>query len=222
MSKLDYISIHGFKSIKALEKLTLGPINVIIGANGSGKSNLIGAFAFLHALREGNLSNYVSKSGGAGNILHFGPKATPSMRFHVSFDDEMNQYSISLDATNDDRLFVSAESSYFWGNRSYPRPYANSFPRLVNGEAGISSSGLTRTPAHVQSKLATWRIYHFHDTGSGSALKVTSKLNDNWVFKANGENLPAFLYLLKMRFPESYRGIIQAVSKIAPFFSDFI
>jgi predicted ATPase len=222
MSKLDYISIHGFKSIKAIEKLPLGPINVVIGANGSGKSNFIGAFAFLHTLREGNLTHYVSKSGGAGNILHFGPKITPSMRFHVSFDDEVNQYSVSLDATDDARLFVSKETSYFWGNKSYPRPYETSLPRLVTGEAGISSSGLTRTPLHVQSKLATWRIYHFHDTSSGSALKATAKVNDNLLFRATGENLPAFLYLLKVRYPDSYKMIVQAVAQIAPFFYDFI
>jgi len=222
MSKLDYISIHGFKSIKALEKLPLGPINVVIGANGSGKSNLIGAFAFLHTLREGNLANYVSKSGGAGNILHFGPKVTPSLSFLVSFDNEVNQYAISLEPTDDDRLFINLEHSFFWGNKTLLRPYETSFLRLGNGEAGISSSGLTKTRMHVQSKLTTWRIYHFHDTSSGSALKATAKVNDNFLFRAKGENLPAFLYLLKIRYPDSYRMIVQAVAKIAPFFVDFI
>ena len=34
---LDYITIQGFKSIASIEKLELRPINVVIGANGSGK-----------------------------------------------------------------------------------------------------------------------------------------------------------------------------------------
>lgn len=222
MSKLDYISIHGFKSIKEIEKLPLGPINVVIGANGSGKSNFVGAFAFLHALREGNLASYVGKASGADNILHFGRKGSPKLKFHISFDSEVNQYEIGLTPTDDNRFFVEEESAYFW-NKRYPKPYSTGLPTRPNGEAGISGSeGLPETGRYVRSKLASWRIYHFHDTGSGSALKATAKLNDNRVFRATGENLPAFLYLLKEQHPESYKMIVQAVAKIAPFFSDFI
>jgi AAA15 family ATPase/GTPase len=36
---LDSITIKGFKSIAAIEDLRLRPINILIGANGSGKSN---------------------------------------------------------------------------------------------------------------------------------------------------------------------------------------
>ena len=52
---LDYISIRGFKSIASIDKLPLKPVNVLIGSNGSGKSNFIGLFSFLHAVREGRL-----------------------------------------------------------------------------------------------------------------------------------------------------------------------
>ncbi len=44
---LDYISIEGFRSIRAIEKLKLRPINILIGANGSGKSNFVEIFSFL-------------------------------------------------------------------------------------------------------------------------------------------------------------------------------
>ncbi len=72
MPELDYITIKGFKSIASVEKLKLGSINVVIGANGSGKSNFIGVFSFLNAIREGRLEDYVIKSGGANKVLHFG------------------------------------------------------------------------------------------------------------------------------------------------------
>jgi predicted ATPase len=38
-TELDYVSVQGFKSIASLDKLGLPPVNVIIGSNGSGKSN---------------------------------------------------------------------------------------------------------------------------------------------------------------------------------------
>ncbi|NEQ97216.1 MAG: AAA family ATPase, partial [Cyanothece sp. SIO2G6] len=69
---LDYISIKGFRSIREIEKLELRPINILVGANGSGKSNFVGAFTFLNAIRQGRLSRYLGQRGGANRVLHFG------------------------------------------------------------------------------------------------------------------------------------------------------
>ena len=52
---LDKISVQGFKSIASIKDLDLGRMNILIGSNGSGKSNFIGVFSFLHAIREGRL-----------------------------------------------------------------------------------------------------------------------------------------------------------------------
>ena len=46
MKTLHTLTIEGFKSIKHAE-LALGDLNVVIGANGAGKSNLIGVFRLL-------------------------------------------------------------------------------------------------------------------------------------------------------------------------------
>ena len=56
MPALDWITIEGFKSIASLERLRLRPINVLIGANGSGKSNFLEEFSLLQALRSRGLS----------------------------------------------------------------------------------------------------------------------------------------------------------------------
>src|SRR6266576_3905576 len=98
-SPLDYITIRGFKSIASVEKLELRPINVVIGPNGSGKSNFIGVFAFLHAIREGRLQDYVTKAGGADKVLHFGAKATPKLLIAISFQEGVNQYQVALEPT---------------------------------------------------------------------------------------------------------------------------
>ena len=73
---MDWISVEGFRSIARLEQLALRPINVLIGANGSGKSNFIAVFALLRALRADRLHTYVGTSGGAERNLHFGARAT--------------------------------------------------------------------------------------------------------------------------------------------------
>ena len=41
---VDYLTIRGFKSIKSMDRLKLENLNVLIGANGSGKSNFVSYF----------------------------------------------------------------------------------------------------------------------------------------------------------------------------------
>jgi len=112
--ELDYITIKGFKSIASVEKLKLGAINLIIGPNGSGKSNLIGVFPFLHEIREGRLNDYVRRAGGAEQLLHFGSKMTNEILIKISFRQEVNQYQLRLKTTEDDSLYPSDETAYFW------------------------------------------------------------------------------------------------------------
>src|ERR1700692_407194 len=100
---LDCITIQGFKSIASVE-VPLRPINVVIGPNGSGKSNFIGVFAFLHAVREGRMKDYVTAAGGAERVLHFGSKTTNEIHFHLSFANGVNQYELKLSPTQDDGL----------------------------------------------------------------------------------------------------------------------
>lgn len=68
---MDYIEINGYKSIKNV-RIDLAPINILIGANGSGKSNFISFFEFLNRLFNRKLNEYVALIGGDNKILHKG------------------------------------------------------------------------------------------------------------------------------------------------------
>ena len=74
MPALDWITIEGFKSIKRIERLRLGPINVLIGANGSGKSNFIEVFSFLCEVRARRLQERSASSGATRGPM---PISTP-------------------------------------------------------------------------------------------------------------------------------------------------
>src|SRR5437899_6001289 len=135
---LDFISIKGFKSIESVQQLTPAPVNVLIGANGSGKSNFIEVFSFLHAMREGNLQNYVRRAGGAEQLLHFGSKVTKEIEIKISFSNQKNQYRILLRPTDDDSLYPADERTYFWDKARYTQPYDNSLSSRAEGlEAGL-------------------------------------------------------------------------------------
>jgi predicted ATPase len=220
---LDHITIRGFKSIASLDKLVLKPLNVLIGPNGSGKSNFIGVFAFLHAIREGRLKDYVTKAGGAEKLLHFGSKTTQEIVIHLSFSNEVNQYELNLTPTEDDGLYPSSETTFFWEKALYPKkPYDQSLSSREHGrEAGISDPSLQKTPGWVRARLGGWRLYHVHDTSSSSPMRKTAKVNDNDFLRPDGSNLAAFLYYLRQKEETSYNLIRKTIQRVAPFFDDF-
>jgi predicted ATPase len=222
-NRLDYITIRGFKSIASVEKLKLGAINVLIGANGTGKSNFLQAFEFLRLIRDGRLRQYTALAGGAERVLHFGSKTTKEIYIHLSFEDETNQYEITLAPAAGDTLFPSAERCLFWDKKTHPeRPFAAPLPSPDSGgEVGISQERLTGVAGWVRNRLGSLRVYHFHDTSFSSPMRKTARVNDNKYLRPDGSNLASFLYLLHQRYPASYELIRQTVRQAAPFFADF-
>lgn len=223
---LESISIRGFRSIASVVDVELGGLNVLIGANGSGKSNFLGVFAFLREIREGRLQEHVAKQGGASRILHFGAKVTPEIEVKLLFAEQeegglKNTYQIRLHVTVDDRFYPTDEEAGCWGVE-YPKPYTEPLSPLVGPEAGISDSSLTRTAGWVRAHLGSWTTYHFHDTSTHAPLRRASHLHDNRFLRPDGSNLAAFLYLLRERHPESYRSILRVLRRVTPFFGDFV
>lgn len=80
---IDQLSISGFKSIRKLDQLKLNNLNVLIGGNGAGKSNLIGFFRLLDACLANIVPKHFRENGGVGDFLFNGRKTTESMRFEV-------------------------------------------------------------------------------------------------------------------------------------------
>ena len=220
---LDYITIKGFRSIAALEKFPLRPINVLIGANGSGKSNFVAAFSFLRDITESHLHEYVRFAGGADQLLHFGSKATPQIQIHLSFANEVNQYRLTLKPTADDSLYPAEETVYYWDKGRYASPLTELITALGSGrEAAVSNPQLTGVASWVRTRLGRLRTYHVHDTSPGSPMRKTAHLHDNAFLRPDASNLPAFLYRLREKHLDSYTLIRRTAQRVAPFFEDFV
>lgn len=221
--KLDHITIKGFRSLADVDKLPLNDVNVLIGANGSGKSNFVEAFSFLGALRQGNLRRYVAEAGGANQLLHFGAQRTAEMSFRVSMNDEVDQYEITLVATDSDGLRPLSEAAYYWSDKlEYSTPYKEDLTSS-GVEAEIGSDYLPEQVAQILKRcLATWSKYQFDDTSRRSPIRLTADVNDNRRLRIDGSNLAAFLYLLKEKHGDSLDVIQRTVRLVAPFFDSFI
>jgi predicted ATPase len=230
MSQVQKITIKGFKSIQSLVDFELRPLNVLIGANGVGKSNFIGVFKFLAELTGDNFPLAVQNMGGPDALLHYGRKTTSEMILEVYFSKEFsgvsdvaNGYRVTLVPTVDNRLIFAREESWFDGYRG-ARAYTLGAGHDV---AKVTTDDVVRSKKvshYVAQKLKIWRQYHFHDTGDTAAVKRIHSVNDNLRLKPDASNLAAYLRLLYSTpvYQSSYRRIVETIRLAAPFFGDFV
>ncbi len=59
---IQYIRIQNFRSVRDIA-LELGPLNIVFGPNGCGKSNIYNAIHLLTAAADGRLSGFISEEG---------------------------------------------------------------------------------------------------------------------------------------------------------------
>lgn len=217
MSSVQSLSVTGFKSIRELRDFKLFNLNVLIGANGAGKSNFISLFRLLNEMYEQNLQVYIQTQGGPDALLHFGRNTTD--RLHAEFYFARNGYKFDLVATSDNRLIFEREFSWFGGM------FFDSTPSALLG-AGHEESKLKEAKdkysKFVRPSVSNWRVYHFHDTGEKAKVKQRHASNDNLRLKHDASNLAAYLRMLKQEYASEYQRIVETIRLVAPFFGDFV
>lgn len=79
--KLSQVDIEGYASIRS-STLVLGDVTVLVGANGAGKSNVVGALELLGRMADDELSLEVGLRGGAGAMQYAarGPRRASGSR----------------------------------------------------------------------------------------------------------------------------------------------
>lgn len=210
--QLSRLVIEGFKSIAKCD-IELGCLNVLIGCNGAGKSNVVSFFHMVEQLLAGNLQKYVSKEGGPDSLLHFGRKTTESLKAELYFGQ--NAYKIALEPTSDNRMMFQDET--FWWIKSGDWPIGSGhFETRVESQKGSTGIYEYTVPA-----MRSWRVYHFHDTGDSSPMKRRHAINDNAYLRVDARNLAAYLYSLHRRDSQAYGRILKTIRLVAPFFGDF-
>lgn len=218
--RLKRVQVAGFKSIEGAS-VELGSINVLIGANGAGKSNFLASFALLHDVIEQRLQVHVAERGGADALLHFGQKRTAELRIRLDFDP--NTYEIALAPAAGDELFFAEETCLFHGS-GHSQPYVVG-PWRGHKESRLQEEAAKpdgKIPSHVLDSLRSWKIYHFHDTSKSARIKQKHNIDDNDVLRPDAANLAAFLRRLLETHRDAYRRIVAAVRMVAPFFDDFV
>lgn len=224
---IERIIIENFKSIRKLD-LELKPINILIGANGAGKSNFISFFKLTNQIYEQRLQEFIENN--FDKLLYFGRKRSDYIFGLLDFDNKC-VFHFSLEP-NEENAGGHIHHLTFADNtkKSKKKDYnkweflflQKGFPEShLSGDLDEEELRESLNEEPTNKYLKTFKIYHFHDTGKNSPLKRTSKLDDNDYLREDGENLAAFLYYLKEKYPKDFKNIENQIRSVAPFFDRF-
>lgn len=219
---LDKLTIRGFKSIKELEDFELHDLNVFIGGNGAGKTNLVDFFRLLHSIITDNLKAFVDDRGGVSDLLFKGRKVTESMFFQTRFG--LRGYRFTIKPGPSENALLSSEARYYEpGTTGWWVLGSSSDGRsLLVEEAKTVNSRDSQYSRPVFDAISSWQIYHFHDTSKTAGMRNYEIIQHNKKLDVDASNIAPYLLRLKKKDPSSYRDILNAVRLVMPFFDDFL
>ena len=227
---LEKLSVRGFKSIRELDDFRVENLNVFVGANGAGKSNLIELFRMLLAIMENNFDQYILAYNGADGFLFSGPKVTTSIhaqfvfKYHDDYAEHPYRYSFDATPTNDGRKFrLSQESTSITNQPPSYDPHAED--SLLRDERGGRYKYQDRKKGGdlVNEVISNWMIYHFHDTSANAPMRRYEIVEDCHRLRSDASNIAPFLRKMKNDpdLSSYYREIKNSVRLVIPFFDDF-
>ncbi len=233
-TKLESVRIRGFRSLAKVDLSNLPNAAVLIGANGSGKSNFIRFFEMLNAIGNRRLAEFVEKQGGADDQLHGGNRVTTQISTEIALRIERGKYRYRF------VLSYAHPDGFFFGDEAYRfdfefSPSETQWSTLGNGgrEAIITHPmaaeqdpqtgeiDLLYFSPNILRFLRNCTAYQFHDTSDRSDFMKRWDAEDNARLQGNGSNLSAILYRLEREDMRRYELICRHIGRILPGFERF-
>lgn len=224
MAKLNRLTLRGYKAIKDAA-VEFHSMNVLIGANGAGKSALISFFRLLNEMIGHRLQQFIAQNGRAHSLLYHGPKRTNQIEAILDFETDTGTsvYTARWFYAAGDTLIFADESIQFERLAAANAPNTTSLgaghAETKVRDAAASGDAIAKVLRHL---LNGCRVYHFHDTSPTARLHEANVVGNHSPLMYDCANLASFLYALKTQKDDSaYRRIVSTIQLIAPFFEDF-
>ena len=240
--KLLNLKVEGFRSLRHVT-WEPGDLNVLIGPNAGGKSNLLRILELLSISAQHGLSKHIQKEGGMGALVWDGRAEDICVRILTApaeDDHELGRdnfaYGLRLD-----RIGTSAGYTVGWeelgagekvflhrsDNKASVTSVRNEKSDVglesLEGEALLSTFSL---PWHenpvlgaFRSRMASWGVYQDFDTGRDSPVRRGSVARTEKRVGSDGENLVCVLHTLYTQDREFKQEIDDAMR--AAFGPDF-
>ena len=234
--RIESVRIRGFRSLADVELLGLPQATVLIGANGSGKSNFVRFFEMLTwMLGARRLGEFIERQGGADDQLFGGNRRTPNLESEIVLRTAggQNDYRFALTHAHPDRFFFTEECFRFKRDGSQDGHQTEAqWQHFGDGQREAQIVGAAQLWNAIDLRtVAIWDIvnllgnctsYQFHDTSDSSNFKKRWDVEDNNYLRNHGGNLAAVLYRLEREDVRRYEAICRHIGRILPGFDRFV
>jgi len=168
---VEAVTVEGYLSIRSA-RVELRQLNVLIGANGAGKSNFVSAFELLGRILDQDLASYVvTERGGASQLMH---EWSRRGRLLLRLDGASGGYEVVVVSAANDEIAISSELAW----RSGVEPgWAPVVLKEAHRESGMLEE-LDEPAAitgHVLGAVTGCRVHHFHDTSRTALVRVVRR-----------------------------------------------
>ena len=233
-ARIERIRIRGFRSLADVELRPPAGASVLIGANGSGKSNIVQFINLLSwMLKARRLEEFVNREGGADDQLHGGNETTPRLDAEIAIrtDTGLNDYRFALAFAHPDRLIFTEEAFRYsrddhageagWSHLGTGHREARIVEAGQSGGASQSSNPNARTARTITHLLRNCAAYQFHNTSAKSNFMKRWDAGDNTYMRSDGGNLAAILHRLEHEDVRRYELICRHIRRVLPGFDRF-
>lgn len=223
MDQFTRIHIKGFRRLYDVD-LRLKPLNVLIGANGCGKTSLLDVFSLLSASANGALNRTMHDMGGINANLSASNQSGEKNAVQIQFELEKDfvifdhlRYEISLDPIGVSYL-IRTESLARYSNPSKPEPskliaagngsayYLDPHTsKLVSPDWNFNwmESALSQVPVRYETpeifreELSSSTHYHVLDVSNRAPVRLPQQVGEARLPGRDGEDLISCLYWMR-------------------------
>ncbi len=185
------IDVEGFRSVRSV-RMALGPITVVSGENGTGKTNLYRALQLFQAAAGGTLARAIAEDGGMESVLWAGGRRRGPVRLRIAarmddfeyelvlglpiptitafnMDPEVKQERVLLDGA----VIVDRRGKSVRLRDADGRPVTHAFDLWGSESVLARLSEPQRYPAlaALRDRFLGWRFYHAFRTDPESPLR---------------------------------------------------
>ena len=230
-NQIESLRVKGFRSLADVEINGMPRAAVLIGANGSGKSNLVRFFEMMSwMIGARRLDEFVQRRGGADDQLFGGTRTSPRMEAELAIRTESGRcdYRFALGHAHPDRFMFVDEAFRFtrdgFGSDAPWQSFGSGHTEAEIVKAAQSAESVDidqKTAGVLVHLLRQCAVYQFHDTSDDSPLKKKWELEDNNYLRSDGGNLAAVLLRLEQINLDRFESICDYIRRVLPIFDRF-
>ena len=231
------LQVEGFRHLRNID-LPLEPLNILIGANGVGKTSILEVMSILASSADGRLQEVISSLGGLSSLITLDYKEPLRLVLerpiegHEPSNYELHLslaalgYSLPFECLSQFQKYKQDAFTYIDSKGNYIRYFDVDKKRLMTPtwdhrpfETSLSQvPKMYREPEQFRQTLASSTLYHTLDVSPRSPVRIPQQMRPASLPGKDGEDLVSCLYFMRETDEERFEAVEDTLKAAFPSF----